>query len=1270
MPPLSVELARLEPALLALATTQSACFLLFGYLYLRNFRRWPQYGLFWTAAWASHVLWLWTRVAAATWPVVRPFGLTLHWITTGWTALFLLWGIRRFCQYQDSPRWLIGWIMAAALGGVFGGWVPWARFPLAFLLFLPFVGGVWLLHRHRFELSPPGVTATKIAIVGWGAALAVMPFWELAPQRALLGYLLTEAFGLWTGMGLVFLIVEMEKWRPERRDLRFRHLFEHARDAIFLVDLQSMRIVDVNPQACRLLGYPRESLIGRTLASLNADRPYDPSGKTFARLLEQGEVRSDELHVVRSDGTLVPISFTASILEINGQRLIQSIVRDLTDIRRQEAELHQRARELSILLRTAQIAASSLDPSALAEAILQEVVQAFGADYGAVFVIDGESNALRLLSQRGHVQEFIARFQTIPLDDPSSIHARVTRTGEPMSLQEWIEQNNDVPLECLAEAPHAALIAPLTARGTPVGTLAIGYRSQRQFSDKEISLLTAIGQQVGVTVENAKLFARLQQRVQELTFLVDFGASLNGTQDLEETAHIILDAACSLVNAEQGALILMDASGRGLHLLAQRHLPEETVQWLHDQGHAFLARVFQGVSKRSGPIEVPDLTARPDCPRIPGLTWRQVCYLPLRVGECMISVIALGAIPSSDASRRLLHLLTDLAAVAIERARLAQAIRERAERLAEIARLTQKINALRDPDELLQATAQAARTLLGAEWSVLCLAGETEEAFSCAAIAGTLDGLSAEDLDFLRPAVRRAMEEDRLLAADQVIEALAEEGCAVPVEITQQTLLCAPLTHRARKLGALVIARSAACPFAPDDMELLSLFANHAAIAIRNTRLNQETEWKARQLQAIAKITAQITSTLDWDALIAQVAEQASELARVPRTILILHDPESDEMVVASVRGYRLEVPPSNIRFKRGEGLVGVVWETGRPLAVPRAGDDPRYIDREGFEQAGEWSVLMIPLIVGGRVIGILDFNDEAGRVFSAAEQEMLTLLANQVAIAIHNASLYDALRRYSEKLEAEVNARTADLQRALERAQEADRLKSAFLSTISHELRTPLAAIKGFASTLLQEDVEWDSKTQREFLSIIERESDQLSELINQLLDMSRLEAGMLCVEQTVCSLDEIVTAVADRLRVLTKSHVLRMALPEGLPLVYADQARIGQVLSNLVENAAKYSPEGTEIVIEAMANGKEVVVSVTDRGEGIPPEFHERIFERFFRIEDDHAHSGTGLGLAICRGIIEAHGGRVWVESTPGQGSTFRFTLPVAHGVNGGTQ
>ena len=235
---------------------------------------------------------------------------------------------------------------------------------------------------------------------------------------------------------------------------------------------------------------------------------------------------------------------------------------------------------------------------------------------------------------------------------------------------------------------------------------------------------------------------------------------------------------------------------------------------------------------------------------------------------------------------------------------------------------------------------------------------------------------------------------------------------------------------------------------------------------------------------------------------------------------------------------------------------------------------------------------------------------------------------------------------------------------RDITREKEVDEMKSQLLSTVSHELRTPLASIKGFATTLLRDDVEWDDTSRREFLAIIDEESDRLGELIGNLLDMSRIEAGTLRIEPEPADLRPIIEDTAAEFRRMTRDHNIEVLLPADLPAVMADTRRARQVLRNLLENAVKYSPDGGPIVIAARVESGTAQISVSDQGIGIEEHQLPRIFDRFYQVDSASTRKvgGSGLGLSICKAIVEAHHGSLWVESQPGAGSTFTFTLPLA--------
>jgi len=229
-------------------------------------------------------------------------------------------------------------------------------------------------------------------------------------------------------------------------------------------------------------------------------------------------------------------------------------------------------------------------------------------------------------------------------------------------------------------------------------------------------------------------------------------------------------------------------------------------------------------------------------------------------------------------------------------------------------------------------------------------------------------------------------------------------------------------------------------------------------------------------------------------------------------------------------------------------------------------------------------------------------------------------------------------------------------------RFRQAEELKSTFVSVISHELKTPVALIKGYAETLRREDADWDPETVRESLDVIGEEADHLTQLIDSLLEASRIQAGGLKLEPTDVYLPRLAEKTVDGFRTQTEIHEFELDFSPDFPPVWGDPQRLREVLSNLVSNAVKYSPEGGTVWVGGRVDAKGVTVYVADQGIGIPPEEQGRIFDRFHRVESGlHRRTeGTGLGLYLVKAIIEAHGGRVWVESAPGRGSIFMFTLP----------
>ena len=264
------------------------------------------------------------------------------------------------------------------------------------------------------------------------------------------------------------------------------------------------------------------------------------------------------------------------------------------------------------------------------------------------------------------------------------------------------------------------------------------------------------------------------------------------------------------------------------------------------------------------------------------------------------------------------------------------------------------------------------------------------------------------------------------------------------------------------------------------------------------------------------------------------------------------------------------------------------------------------------------------------------------GGAFSPEEDRLLGTFASEAALALERARL----------TQAESRARVLE---------QSDALKSALLSSVSHELRTPLATIMASVTSLRSGEVEWHEEARQELLSAIEEETDHLNQLVGNLLDMSRIEAGILRPQRSWNLLSEVIQSVLRRMRKKTVRHRIFVDVPEDLPLVPLDFVQIEQVFTNLLDNSLKYSPSGTTIRIGAsILDDKQVIVEVSNQGSPVPPEYLERMFGKFSRLPGVESVTGTGLGLSICKGIIEAHGGRIWAENLP-PGLAFRFTLPL---------
>jgi two-component system sensor histidine kinase KdpD len=449
-------------------------------------------------------------------------------------------------------------------------------------------------------------------------------------------------------------------------------------------------------------------------------------------------------------------------------------------------------------------------------------------------------------------------------------------------------------------------------------------------------------------------------------------------------------------------------------------------------------------------------------------------------------------------------------------------------------------------------------------------------------------------------------------------------------------LLAVPIVHRERVQGVLVSvdARNPAA-YGPHELAKAELLASQVAVALDNAYQHALQERRLEELTALYQFAQSAHTAFSAVEIVRQLVPILHERLGYASCIIWLRDETSGTLRVGASDG-SVAAP----RHLRPSALAMRAFASGEPAV------SGLHWEASSSEAEVDSSELAVPMVLKRRVVGVVDLESPNAQAWSPTDERLLVALANHAALAVDNLHLLDETRKVAA-------------------LRELDRMKTELLGTVSHELRTPLGSIKGYATTLLTHGSRLRKDEQREFLEIIDSEADRLRDLIENLLDLSRLEAGVLRIEREPTRLGATAREVTRKVHLATPNHQLELDWPANDPMVNADQKRIYQVIQNLLTNAVKYSPDGGCITLSATIDRRELVISVADQGLGMPAAELDRIFDRFHRIQSDVSSGigGTGLGLAICKGLVEAHGGRIWAESPgEGTGSTFRFTLPLS--------
>ena len=475
-----------------------------------------------------------------------------------------------------------------------------------------------------------------------------------------------------------------------------------------------------------------------------------------------------------------------------------------------------------------------------------------------------------------------------------------------------------------------------------------------------------------------------------------------------------------------------------------------------------------------------------------------------------------------------------------------------------------------------------------------------------------------------------------------------------------RTVLAVPMLRDGEPIGALGLWRREVRAFTEKQIELISTFADQAVIAVENVRLFTELQARTAELtQSVEKLTAlgevsqALSSTLDVETVLNTIVARASQLAGAAGCSIYEYDEAAEQFELRATHNYDAEFVEAlrAAPLRKGEGLMGRAAVMREPVQISDITQRGAYQSsvRDTLIRFGYRALLSVPLLREDQIIGSLSFNRKAPGEFPPEVVEVLKTFATQSALAIQNARLFREIADKSRQLEA------------------ASRHKSEFLANMSHELRTPLNAIIGFSEVLAEKMFGDVNAKQAEYLQDILESGRHLLSLINDILDLSKIEAGHMELEAADFDLPSAIdnALILVRERATRRGITLGSTIDEHLGIVHGDERKVKQVLLNLLSNALKFTPEGGRIDVGGRLDGEVAEVSVADTGVGIAPADQEAVFEEFRQVgAAERKAEGTGLGLALSRKFVELHGGKIWVRSEFGHGSTFTFTLPLRPG------